>query len=577
LKPYTDYGELPTADLDTRAALVIEGIRRSVARRTGAPPNQANVRHMEAFLAYIQSHFEAKNFEIQIQAIPQRRIRTTDRNFIVTVPGRSDDRIIMVAHYDTWAGFSSRAPGADDNSSGEEVLKHYLLRDLCAAEPPPLTHVYLFSGSEECGTRGLLSQFALVLGLYLVGYAISAASPGFMLLALLFFPFAIYRLGITGTRHFVDSLTAREKAAIRAAIAVDSVGEGRLYIPENEMGANFIRGLFPYEGSEALNELLEEGAHINGIKYNRYLAGGTTDSVAFLEERGPRLAARNGRRIPAAALLTMTPGKASPLVVGGKIHTRNDTADRIYPTPLKEVMTVLDYALDMLQAGPRAVCPRRLTEHHYARLYRKDEHLYIALKDAVEPNRRNINTVFRVRGTIEDRRARVTIRDVVGWGVETTLDKEMRDLRPGARRAKVNELVVTDPEGDEARFTAVIGIGRRARALVSGLTGRAERTLGRYSFLAIFGASFLIGYASNLALDGLFALHPTVTRLLIGHLNWVFALFFLLQIALLLRFISRELPAAMDNAYRHLNQADNLMSLRRAPHGGGAGDDGSGA
>ena len=75
-------------------------------------------------------------------------VRTTDCNFIVTVPGRVPKSIALVAHYDTWAGFSKKAPGADDNTSGEEVLKQYLLRDFLADSPPPLTHVYLFAGSE---------------------------------------------------------------------------------------------------------------------------------------------------------------------------------------------------------------------------------------------------------------------------------------------------------------------------------------------------------------------------------------------------------------------------------------------
>ncbi|MEW5909949.1 MAG: M28 family peptidase [Thermodesulfobacteriota bacterium] len=35
----------------------------------------------------------------------------------MTVPGRSSEKIILVAHYDTWAGFSRCAPGADDNTS----------------------------------------------------------------------------------------------------------------------------------------------------------------------------------------------------------------------------------------------------------------------------------------------------------------------------------------------------------------------------------------------------------------------------------------------------------------------------
>ena len=38
-----------------------------------------------------------------------------------------------------------------------------IVRDLAAEEPPELTHVYLFAGSEECGMRGLISQLGLEL------------------------------------------------------------------------------------------------------------------------------------------------------------------------------------------------------------------------------------------------------------------------------------------------------------------------------------------------------------------------------------------------------------------------------
>ena len=255
--------------MDQRVALILEAIKEGVTRRPRENINEANVRRMDAFFDFLGNRFPGHRFKTQVQIIPHSKVRTTDRNYIVTVKGKSEDKVVLVAHYDTWAGFSDNAPGADDNTSGEEVLKHYLLRDLCSEEKPRLTHMYLFSGSEECGTRGLLSQFALVLGLYFISYGISCVNWLSLLLSLLFIPFAVYRFGVTGTRCFVDGLSAQEKAAIRAAIAVDSVGEGRLFILENEMGANFIRALFPYDGSEALNAMLEEGAHLNGIKYNR--------------------------------------------------------------------------------------------------------------------------------------------------------------------------------------------------------------------------------------------------------------------------------------------------------------------
>jgi len=266
VEPYETYIRQPPDEMEDRIALVLEGIRYGVKRIPGENVNTANVRHMKEFLSFLKRRFPEDRFKTEEQFLPKSRVRTTDRNFIVTVPGQSDDKIVMVAHYDTWAGFSNNAPGADDNTSGEEVLKHYLLKDLLADEAPEMTHVYLFSGSEECGTRGILSQFGLVLGIYLVGYAVSSAQWIYFLMALLFLPLAFYRLGITGTRHFLDHFSDQEKASIRAAIAVDSVGEGRLYILENEMGANFIRALIPYEGSEKVNDMLEEGAHLHGIK-----------------------------------------------------------------------------------------------------------------------------------------------------------------------------------------------------------------------------------------------------------------------------------------------------------------------
>jgi hypothetical protein len=517
---------------------------------------------MEEFFSFLHSQFPGDRFHTEVQPIPKALVRTTDRNFIVTVAGRSDEKVVLVAHYDTWAGFSRDAPGADDNTSGEEVLKHYLLRDLCAHEPPALTHVYLFSGSEECGSRGLLSQFGLTVGLSLISFAVTSANPLYLLLCVPFIPLANYRFGVTGTRHYVDNLTEEDKALVRAAIAVDSVGEGRLYILENEMGANFIRALFPYEGSEKLNDILEEGAHLHHIKYHRFLAGGTTDSVAFLEERRFLPGGKREKHIPAAALITMAPGKASPLVFGGKLHTRHDTPDRIYEEPLSEVLRVLDYALDVLQGGERPSQPRGLTEHHYARLYRDGEKLFLALKDAVEPNRRNINSILRVEGEITDSEATLSAKEVVWWGVETTLDKEMRDFRPRACRVAVDALVVEE-NGTKLRFETPRGLGRKVVAWASGLWGGFERILGRYSFLAMFLIAFVVALVPTRLLEWAVWRFSPVADLVIDYYFWVAVGLLIFQIAVLFRLFTRELPTWMDNAYRHRNRADNLGSLRR--------------
>jgi hypothetical protein len=173
-----------------------------------------------------------------------------------------------------------------------------------------------------------------------------------------------------------------------------------------------VGAFFPYPGYQRLNQLLQEAAHLHGIKYNTFLAGGTTDHISFLEV-GRRWRDRLGnllgcppwlrchrqgkRRIPAAALVALLPGKASPLVLGGKIHTAQDTPERVYPRPLGEALRIVDYWLHLSQGGERIVEPRDLGEYHYAQLFRvrrtvgaEEEH-WVAMKDAVEPNRRNLN------------------------------------------------------------------------------------------------------------------------------------------------------------------------------------------
>jgi hypothetical protein len=559
---YEQYLSQPSPDLTRRVELIQEAIRHSVERRPDENVNDSNIRHMDEFFAFLKARFPGDRFRAEVQPIPKRLVRTTDRNFVVTVPGRSADRLVLVAHYDTWAGFSRNAPGADDNTTGEEVLKQYLLNDLRSESPPPLTHVYLFAGSEECGTRGLVSQLGLTVALSLASLAISTWDLLFLLAALPFAPLANYRFGVTGTRYFVEGLSDQDKQSIRAAIAVDSVGEGRLYIPENEMGANFLRALVPYEGSEHLNDLLEEAAHLHHIKYNRFLSGGTTDSVAFLEERRFLPGAKRATPFPAAALITMSPGKCSPFVAGGKLHTSTDTPDRVYAQPLAEVLTVLDYAFHILEGGQRPPRPRSLSEHHYARLYRDKGELFLALKDAVEPNRRNLNSIFRVRGVVSEREANLEAEKVAWWGVETTLDKEMKDFRPRAQPVDVDALQV-DGDGTTLWFEGQGGLQRKVDAWVHAQVGRFERFLGRYSFIAMFGTAIAVAFVPTALLEWAVVRYRPVGQFVADHyLLTVFGVIFF-ELAVLFRLFTRELPAWMDNAYRHQNRADNMRSLRR--------------
>ncbi|MBI2615332.1 MAG: M28 family peptidase, partial [Gemmatimonadetes bacterium] len=224
---------------------------------------------------------------IERQRLSTWALRTTRWNYLFTVPGESDDRVILVAHYDTWRG-----PGADDNTTGEEIVKQYLLADLRSSQRPRLTHTYFLAGSEECGLIGLLSQILLALGLQAANLAIAQQDWLYAAAAIALAPLASYRFGVSGSREYVKTLGQEELRRIRAVVSVDSVGEGRLYIPN-------------------------------------YLAGGTTDHVSSLEVNNglwhrlreivarvvawlERRSHRPPVRVPASALVAMLPGKASP-------------------------------------------------------------------------------------------------------------------------------------------------------------------------------------------------------------------------------------------------------------------------
>ena len=304
----------PGRTVDERVSELLEAVRRGAQRNAGETWDEANERHAEEFIAELCARFPGRAFEVcwppahaQAEAmllqslayaeprsgeeprhepvvlVERQRLRalarrTTGYNYVFTVPGASRERLVLVAHYDTWRG-----PGADDNTTGEEILKQYLVEDLSAPRRPLLTHVYILAGSEECGLIGFASQVVLGVALGLANVALARGLYAVTALGLAMVPLAGYRFGVSGSREYVSCLSASELALVKSVVAVDSVGEGRMYIPETSLGASFVRAFFPYPGYEQLNHLLQEGAHLHGIKYNTFIAGGTTDHISFLE------------------------------------------------------------------------------------------------------------------------------------------------------------------------------------------------------------------------------------------------------------------------------------------------------
>ena len=594
------------APVDQRVREILANIRRDCAELDPHRRNAGNEAQVEAFVTWLKDRCPGRTHEvtrdgrrapisagdqaewaaarerndgpcvvIERQRLSTWAVRTTRWNYLFTIPGESSDCVVLVAHYDTWRG-----PGADDNTTGEEILKQYLLADLDAARRPALTHVYFFAGSEECGLVGLFSQVLLSLGMLAGNFALTYGDWALVALAVVMLPVASYRFGVSGSREYVRTLSENELGRIRAVVSIDSVGEGRLYIPRGTMGADFLRVLIPFGDYDSLNDLLEEAAHLHGVKYNNFLAGGTTDHVSFLEvhnglwvrvrEGVRKLSARLTRRpytapflIPASALVAMRPGKASPIVFGGKIHTPKDTPDRVYPEPLTETLLVLDYFLHRIEGGSRIGAPRWLDEFHYAQLFSVDAGHVLALKDAVEPNRRNVNAVYGAAATIDGNRARVQVGGMIGWGVETRLKDEVVQACGGEpRRVPLEDLEVTG-HGVQLHFARPGTLGGRLRRLWHGAVLLAQGFVRRFLFVTFFGVAYVLGQLFGWAYDWAFETWPRFGLWVADHVALTITITIVVEMAILLQLMTRRIPAWIDNGYKHANKADNLSSLKR--------------
>jgi hypothetical protein len=351
------------------------------------------------------------------------------------------------------------------------------------------------------------------------------------------------------------------------------------------MGADFIHTLIPFGDYDSLNDLLEEGAHLHGIKYNNYLAGGTTDHLSFLEvnnglwrralEAARRIVARLSRsryappvRIPASALVAMLPGKASPLVFGGKLHTPNDTPDRVYPQPLRESLLVLDYFFHRMEGGERLREPRTLDAYHYARLYRVDGGHLLVLKDAIEPNRRNVNGVYRAKAVVDGQRATVDVGEIVTWGVHPRLRDQVAEVCAQRgwtwERERVDEMEVSG-EGLHLRFQRRLTLWQRLAKSAHRWIADVDGFIKDWTFATYFILAYLLGQALDVAFSLLFTLWPASAVWFAGHATPAMVGIVILELALLVYLMARRIPALVDNAYRHENRADNLGSLRRVP------------
>ena len=89
MNPYRKYLKDRPLNLDERVALILEGIRHSVTCRPDEDAHAANVRHMETFSSFLVDTFPDDRLQTEVQQIPKKKIRTTDRNYIAREIGCS--------------------------------------------------------------------------------------------------------------------------------------------------------------------------------------------------------------------------------------------------------------------------------------------------------------------------------------------------------------------------------------------------------------------------------------------------------------------------------------------------------
>src|SRR5439155_11897470 len=116
----------------------------------------------------------------------------------------------------------------------------------------------------------------------------------------------------------------------------------------------------------------------------------------------------------------------------------------------------------------RAWASRASSTSSTTRLYRAGDGHLLALKDAVEHNRRNVNGVYRVKATIHGARAVAHVQEMVGWGVETRLRDQVADtcarLGLSWERERIAQLEVIGG-GTRLHFARKLGPWRRLAQL----------------------------------------------------------------------------------------------------------------
>jgi hypothetical protein len=185
--------------------------------------------------------------------------------------------------------------------------------------------------------------------------------------------------------------------------------------------------------------------------------------------------------------------------------------------------------------------------------------------DASEPNRRNLNGLYRVDVSMADGVARCHRPRIAAWGVDTRLAGELAgQLPPGAVRERlpVRRLELHTADGVIAFESRLRTVRHTVEAAGHEGVGALERFMGANTFLAFFGAAYLLAKVVEAGLALAFR-WSAFQELFFRYFVFTLPLTIVLQLWVVVWLVGRKIPTMIDNAYRHLNKADNLRSLRR--------------
>jgi len=187
-------------------------------------------RYDEAVYGNIWHHWEGPN-ALRFWDEDLSDMRYYSQNVVLTVPGQSEQFIVVGAHYDTLA-----VPGASDNASGTALLLEsaYHMRDA----DNYYTIVYVFFGAEE--------------------------------------------IGLIGAHYFVDNMTGEEHDNLLMMINADVLLEG----PDLIMGAGHFYNYLNRENelSIQVGEIARRTADAHDITIHNFISmiGVGSDQLAFL-------------------------------------------------------------------------------------------------------------------------------------------------------------------------------------------------------------------------------------------------------------------------------------------------------